>query len=917
MTDIAELGLKIDSSPVSQATQALNTFAGAATAANTAAQGLQKTAASTGQAMAAQVQAAANSAQAINAANAGMMAYGQQLNTLRERFVPLSVIQKQYNSDMAGINQAVRMGAISEAERADAVMRTEAAYRRQVRALSDSKKAMDAATKGAALSSYQMTNLAFQLNDVATMASMGMDPFKILASQAGQFYQILSMGEGGTKGSLSYLGSLIVGMITPVRVLGAGLAALGITAVAALKGAVDDAIDTQVALSGIGRASGATAEDINGIAIAAAQAREATVGEARQIALALTATGKISPQITAGLVSISRQFAATFGEDLPEAAERMARAFSDPARGVDDLNKRLAVFDDRTRQLILNLTAQNRTLDAQRVMMAEVERGLVSHIDSTSKLGRKWQNTMEDMSFYWEKLKGYVSRQVDGPNLEEQLKAAREELQRLSDGAARWPSLLAPGKDEIQKQIDKVKELNDQLNAKRVATNEAAKDAKAIGDANTAGDLARSIVGDYGELQRATNELVRLRDAIGDPAVFNKLDGYTKLAVLRAQEMRELQVEWLKGAVEAGGIGIANAREEHDIAISTIKARTVAQKADVAYQQELARARREDPTSAVERASMARTRVLEESRQEEIRAIEERNFRQAETIDQMKLEAELVGVSTQRAAALRAEWQAIADAKRRAFERGETLSGDALNDAKANAQAYSGNVMSMTAGREGKSALDEYKTVEEADRAHYERRMQLLKDFSQSYGATAAESAQLYARIQEEYMVRTQTMYAQTASRVGDTLSAISGALDGNSKKQFEMQKALSIATAVLKGYESAVSAYAAGSAIGGPPVGAAYAALSVAATAAMIAQVRSASFSGGGKASVTGGSSSSKSRSGSNYSASSPAPTQNMDQNVTINLQGSRYSREEVRDLINSLNDVIRDGTQLQVTTS
>lgn len=57
-------------------------------------------------------------------------------------------------------------------------------------------------------------------------------------------------------------------------------------------------------------------------------------------------------------------------------------------------------------------------------------------------------------------------------------------------------------------------------------------------------------------------------------------------------------------------------------------------------------------------------------------------------------------------------------------------------------------------------------------------------------------------------------------------------------KKGFEVAKAASIASATLKGYESAVSSYAAGTKVGGPVVGAVYAAASIVATTAQIAQI-------------------------------------------------------------------------------
>jgi hypothetical protein len=82
---------------------------------------------------------------------------------------------------------------------------------------------------------------------------------------------------------------------------------------------------------------------------------------------------------------------------------------------------------------------------------------------------------------------------------------------------------------------------------------------------------------------------------------------------------------------------------------------------------------------------------------------------------------------------------------------------------------------------------------------------------------------------------------------VADKLSEMTGAAATENRKMFEINKAASLANAVVKGYESAVSAYKFGMDIGGPPVAAAMAALSVANTGAQINAIRSQTFGGGG----------------------------------------------------------------------
>lgn len=90
-----------------------------------------------------------------------------------------------------------------------------------------------------------------------------------------------------------------------------------------------------------------------------------------------------------------------------------------------------------------------------------------------------------------------------------------------------------------------------------------------------------------------------------------------------------------------------------------------------------------------------------------------------------------------------------------------------------------------------------------------------------------------------------QEQYDATMRFLGD----LSSLMNTQSRKAFELGKIASISIALVKGYESAVSAYAAGSKIGGPPLGALFAAASILATTNLINNIRSQTFGGGGGA--------------------------------------------------------------------
>lgn len=141
-----------------------------------------------------------------------------------------------------------------------------------------------------------------------------------------------------------------------------------------------------------------------------------------------------------------------------------------------------------------------------------------------------------------------------------------------------------------------------------------------------------------------------------------------------------------------------------------------------------------------------------------------------------------------------------------------------------------------------------------------------------------------------------------------DMFRTLSSLQSSENKRLFEIGKVASIANATLSGYEAVVHSYNAGSKLGGPVVGAAFAATAGIATAAQIAQIASASFGGGG-----GG--------GSAIPSTAPSvpaqPQQQQGSNVAISIVGnenSTFSRGQVISLIEGINEAVADGSRIRI---
>lgn len=149
-------------------------------------------------------------------------------------------------------------------------------------------------------------------------------------------------------------------------------------------------------------------------------------------------------------------------------------------------------------------------------------------------------------------------------------------------------------------------------------------------------------------------------------------------------------------------------------------------------------------------------------------------------------------------------------------------------------------------------------------------------------------------------------------SDAADRFGALATITELGGKKTEKATRALSVTQAIIKGGESAVSAFAAGMATGGPfaPATAAlYTAASLANTGKMIASLKSGSKSIARPTASVG-------RSGA--AAGSTATQQTAPQvqkRVDISIGGGFVSAEQVRELMNKINEQVGDGVELHAT--
>jgi phage-related minor tail protein len=472
----------------------------------------------------------------------------------RAALVPLAAVNMQFEEAQKRANAALGAGIISQDEHAAAIGRARNTQLAQTNELQKAEQANARLAKGVGLSGYAWQNLSYQINDVITSLASGISPMQTFAQQGGQIYQVLQGGQGGVKGALLGIGEQASSVAARIGLVGGAFAAATAAALAGVA-AFSSYASTQMALaqnlSGVGRASGATAGQINAIASASAAAGSVSIRSAREMAGEFAATGKIGTEMYGGLIGTVKDYAATTGQEMPAATKALAEAFADPARGADALDRQLGVLNDTTRENIQRLAMQGDRLGAQKALLDAYKTGLTSATELTSAWGRTTAAVGATISNVWDKIGGAVDQVVTGGTLEEQLARAQKVLETSRARSAGMFGTLLPGVASNDEKIaqDKVSSLQGEIQKRDQRIQQAQQNQISV----RIGDLARA-ADPLGE------QLKKLTDQSKDIATnLSKIPFDEQGAARRAMDGLVAQARQLREDMQAGGAAYADA----------------------------------------------------------------------------------------------------------------------------------------------------------------------------------------------------------------------------------------------------------------------------------------------------------------------------------------------------------------------
>ena len=201
---------------------------------------------------------------------------------------------------------------------------------------------------------------------------------------------------------------------------------------------------------------------------------------------------------------------------------------------------------------------------------------------------------------------------------------------------------------------------------------------------------------------------------------------------------------------------------------------------------------------------------------------------------------------------------------------------------------------------EHQERMDELRQMEEAGLIDEERIRQARESAAEQHQdrMTAIDRAGVTARL----------------NLLSDGLGNMATLMQTENRKLFEIGKVAAIAQATVDGYQATISAYRVGSGIGGPVVGAAFAATAATATGVQIAKLASTSY-GSGSGSVSAPPAGSSTVPDTQTGGQQGGQGQQQAQLIDLSLQGDNFSREGVLSLMEQFNEAIGDGAVLRVT--
>jgi lambda family phage tail tape measure protein len=461
-------------------------------------------------------------------------------------------------------------------------------------------------------------------------------------------FDIFSSTKGTMAGFFDQVKSGLGAIVTPARLAFGAVAAGVAAATIAMSQYLDQQNKVAMSLTGIGRASGASISGINAISGQGSSMFGLSVSEARGMATALAATGRVANDNILPIVQMGKDIATAFGVDAADATKLLAKAFSDPAKGAEELNQRLGFLDAAMQRNIQNLQGQGRLWEAQKVLAAGAASSLTDVNAAVSTSTKFWTALGNGVSFVWDKIGEGASRLTGigfTAGLNEQIaqtKARIEELQKIAANRSDFVNKGLGTTGEIERQTTKYNEQTAALQKLTQASVDAQMRQRSFAVASAVDQYSPEIAA----LQKLRNEQTLLVDTMIDV----QTTGGALSPILKAMGLSYEQFAQAvaKASAETAGFKSQADRtaESLKIGIAAVGARSPGQLGDIAARQFYSSAGQNPATADAQtkaNAELSRTLAIAQATRQITDANNERLLSAKQRVDTAQLELGILG----------------------------------------------------------------------------------------------------------------------------------------------------------------------------------------------------------------------------------------------------------------------------------
>ncbi|QHG87930.1 phage tail tape measure protein [Xanthomonas sp. NCPPB 1638] len=646
-----------------------------------------------------------------------------------------------------------------------------------------------------------MRQLPAQFTDIFTSLQGGMPFFTVLVQQGGQIKDSF----GGIGPALKGVSSALVGVVNPLTVTAAAVAAL---AVAWVKGQ-DEAEAFARVLAETGGIAGVTGDQLVAMS-EALSGRNLTQGKAAEALTQVAKSGKIVGVSFVAVASAAANMEDATGRAIGETVAEFAKLGQDPVDAIVKLNEQQSFLTEATYSQIKALQEQGRTQEASSLATETYAKVLNERANdvraSLGSIDRAWVAVTKSAKFAWDAMLD-VGREESSEKKINDLSGSLIKMQELLDSM----SVGDRRRGLVENRIAEIRQQMGSLQEAWIKEQKAANQKMLAAQANQAAiDQEQELLQYRSKEQRRVAEINaeqgRAREAIYAAESSGDKDLAAKIAKNRDELIKQINDKYTKettgntaGASRSAGlqnIKDAFTAEQAQITTSTKVLQAQYQAREVSAETYYQRLR-----ELTERGTAAEAQSL----QKQIDYLNSRNVSGKQSIDVNKqvgeLEAQLAKVRTEGAAALQvlsteegklkkqredalASYKAALDASTDALQEdmdamvARVGAGDRefeiqqrLNGVyKEQAQRLNELALQKNAGRidEATAAAEEQAVREETD-----RRVQIIRDGYQSMREAQASWSNGASAAWANYVDEARNAAGQVQSAVGSALGGL------------------------------------------------------------------------------------------------------------------------------------------------